>query len=506
MEIMNVINQLQPQEVAELLINQGVEPAAAEEFGAYYEAQGLIESSNELTTKLRELGTPDTTILNVMTITEEDFEDISVSVNENGGIPAIDDLAFLEEVNFEDGMWFDEDDFPEEPIDFPGEPLKLPQNNRPLVFIPGIMATELIDKRTGKKVWPPVGPDGIESSLKSLNEKIQNGGYKNLEPARSTSLNPYTELLHHLDKKCGYSVDRRNLLIFTYNWMQSNKVTAVQLTKAILKFLAVFNKEFGTSFDKVDVICHSMGGIVTRAAIKLNSAAINKTVYIATPHYGAPKAYFILNPAIDNFGLLSEIAFDILKSDNEFDDLDEAFQTLAASCPAVFELLPDAYYLFKLGVIRRVRLSSPPAFGSQQVFSPVFETTIEIVKGYIQTYFNKNKKWHIANEDLFKEFLKAMSFKFSLGEEIPGTHLILYSNKVKTNDTVKWNGYRFSDVTASGRLGDGTVPAYSGSAGESANSVKIAHKSLTHNQLPNDKRVIKKIEEFLELKRLAESV
>ena len=51
------------------------------------------------------------------------------------------------------------------------------------------------------------------------------------------------------------------------------------------------------NWDSVDIVCHSMGGIVTRAACK-QGAPVKRAVYIASPHFGNPMAYFALNPEI----------------------------------------------------------------------------------------------------------------------------------------------------------------------------------------------------------------
>jgi triacylglycerol esterase/lipase EstA (alpha/beta hydrolase family) len=40
-----------------------------------------------------------------------------------------------------------------------------------------------------------------------------------------------------------------------------------------------------------------MGGLVTRAAYK-QGAPIRRAIYIASPHFGNPMAYFALNPEI----------------------------------------------------------------------------------------------------------------------------------------------------------------------------------------------------------------
>lgn len=87
----------------------------------------------------------------------------------------------------------------------------------------------------------------------------------------------------------GYTLGS-NFWTFPYDWRQSNEISGQMLTKFI-------EKKIQGKWNSADIVCHSMGGFVTRAAYK-HGARIKRTVYIASPHFGNPLAYFALNPEI----------------------------------------------------------------------------------------------------------------------------------------------------------------------------------------------------------------
>ncbi|MFY9462322.1 MAG: PQQ-binding-like beta-propeller repeat protein [Candidatus Sungiibacteriota bacterium] len=76
---------------------------------------------------------------------------------------------------------------------------------------------------------------------------------------------------------------------FPYNWRQSNVVTAQQLRDKINEIKVI------CGCGKVDVIGHSMGGLVARQYIQSNlyQGDIDQLIFLGTPHIGAPQAYFV---------------------------------------------------------------------------------------------------------------------------------------------------------------------------------------------------------------------
>jgi hypothetical protein len=116
-------------------------------------------------------------------------------------------------------------------------------------------------------------------------------------------LNVYQPLLEQL-QAMGYE-EGVTLFRFPYDWRNSNRVTARFLRDRIREALAAAKPAYARS-DKVDLLVHSMGGIITRTLVEdearevdgrtpivYNPATegIRKVIFTATPHLGFPEDY-----------------------------------------------------------------------------------------------------------------------------------------------------------------------------------------------------------------------
>ncbi len=98
-------------------------------------------------------------------------------------------------------------------------------------------------------------------------------------------LHTYDDLIATLIAN-GY-VEGTDLFIFPYEWRDSNVFTANLLDDKIdeIKSMCVC--------DKVDIVAHSMGGLVARAYIQSvdYDNDVDQLIFLGTPHRGSPKAY-----------------------------------------------------------------------------------------------------------------------------------------------------------------------------------------------------------------------
>ena len=104
-----------------------------------------------------------------------------------------------------------------------------------------------------------------------------------LDPVRHT----YDDLISTFTKN-GYTLNT-NLFLFPYNWRASNVDSATLLAQKIAEIKAQ------THWPKVDVVAHSMGGIVARQYIESPAYAqnIDQLILLGSPNRGAPKGYLI---------------------------------------------------------------------------------------------------------------------------------------------------------------------------------------------------------------------
>ncbi|HEX2913915.1 MAG TPA: hypothetical protein VH186_24135 [Chloroflexia bacterium] len=142
----------------------------------------------------------------------------------------------------------------------------LPEVVHPIIIVPGILGT-----------WPPA-------------------------PAPRGRLDPitraYDNLLDALEH-IGY-VPGDSLFSFPYDWRRGIKDLAAELGAEIKRIRELgaqkSNTDSGVRIDysKVDLLCHSMGGLVGRAYVQSDGYAgdVNRLVMAATPQKGAIAAYY----------------------------------------------------------------------------------------------------------------------------------------------------------------------------------------------------------------------
>lgn len=77
------------------------------------------------------------------------------------------------------------------------------------------------------------------------------------------------------------------LFTFPYDWRQSNVVAAQKIKSRINEIKEI------CKCNKVDIIAHSMGGLVAREYIQSDKYTkdVDNLIFLGTPHLGAPKAY-----------------------------------------------------------------------------------------------------------------------------------------------------------------------------------------------------------------------
>ncbi len=132
-------------------------------------------------------------------------------------------------------------------------------------------------------IYPVVVIPGILGSWKNFS------GEWVIDPLLGT----YDNLLEEL-RLVGYE-DGVSLFTFPYDWRQPLETTGSELGTALDGFLAQAAARPYVRTDKVDIIAHSMGGLVSRAYIQGNGYRNNarRLITLGTPHLGAPSTYLM---------------------------------------------------------------------------------------------------------------------------------------------------------------------------------------------------------------------
>ena len=187
-----------------------------------------------------------------------------------------------------------------------------------LIFIPGVAGSQLHemnpDGSPGENLWPdglkePVHPEKLHKlSLNPDNPPDPNNPSNPYTPVvpgeilgkiEFLGINYFTKyfyepILDYLEEEgypnqstgCSFGGPRPDMFIFTYDWRMTNYESAQQL-KALVD--CVYTKYPGR---KVNIVTHSMGGLIARRYVLLNPHGhnVNKLITTVAPWLGTPKA------------------------------------------------------------------------------------------------------------------------------------------------------------------------------------------------------------------------
>jgi len=219
----------------------------------------------------------------------------------------------------------------------------------PIIIIPGIMGSRLYKSSTvfnsDMRVWEPsvLTIWSLSENLLSdeiylrpvINEQLYEE--ESSDSAEGREYGPTDEYKNLVDTLCEEFPDRE-IYFFNYDWRKSNEYNAKELHK--------FINSLGT---EVDLVCHSMGGLVASSYYEkygLNGK-VDKIITCGTPYEGAP---YLINAVLNQAILKSE------EDQGGFDKLKEfglAFlgglsEDVKSSFIGVAELLPSEKYISEI--------------------------------------------------------------------------------------------------------------------------------------------------------------
>jgi pimeloyl-ACP methyl ester carboxylesterase len=242
------------------------------------------------------------------------------------------------------------------------ETARATRNKRPVIVIPGILGSELINPKTGERVWPSAfrtSQEGlpISPNLEANRDDLVPG--KIVETAKLAKLLPevyvYRDLLDALRRYAGYREgdwenpgadgDRDTFYVFAYDWRRDNVTNARELVRRIQRLKDKLNRQDL----KFNVVAHSMGGLIARYAAMYgdadlpsgdgaiqptwNGAAhISKIVMIGVPNAGSADAFATL---VEGYSVTEGLR-------RRVPLLNKLTAEDAARTPSVFQLLPHA--------------------------------------------------------------------------------------------------------------------------------------------------------------------
>jgi pimeloyl-ACP methyl ester carboxylesterase len=228
----------------------------------------------------------------------------------------------------------------------------MPGNQPPVIVIPGILGSRLRDAASGEEIWPgsiwsvalgtkehlalPFDPATLRPSAEATADGL-------FEAALGTDF--YGEILRTLERSGGYrrahagrTVDpaRRHYYVFAYDWRQDNVRTAAKLDALIEQI----RRDHGNPALQVDIVAHSMGGLVTRYFLRYGAEDVLPALHrddFKVSDAGASKVRTAILLGTPNLGSVNSLHGFI---DGAKVGLRRIPTEVLATMPSVFQLFP----------------------------------------------------------------------------------------------------------------------------------------------------------------------
>jgi len=240
----------------------------------------------------------------------------------------------------------------------------------PVIFIPGMLGSRLVNRRTGQVVWPDLRVDGDKIALpisspilaQNIDEIVAT---EVVEEAKVSALIPeisvYGPLLEALERYGGYKRgsfdspppggDCDTLYLFPYDWRRD----VVESARALGSKIEELKRRLGRPDLRFDVVTHSMGGLVARyyamyggrdvldAAVVCpdwsGALNLNRIVMIAAPNAGSMNALRVLLKGFSAMSFSGPFGAISRKLSRKL-SLARVSPRVTFTIPAIYQLLP----------------------------------------------------------------------------------------------------------------------------------------------------------------------
>ena len=363
----------------------------------------------------------------------------------------------------------------------------------PVIFIPGIMGSVLVKHNQpptpNEIIWPDklcsiprLADDLVIRFLRDLrldNQGVTAEDIIRTKPTGYLSCNGedvYDSFIRFLQYTVGYQEDL-NLFVLPYDWRDDLRKAAQKLADKVAR----------TGTDKVDIVAHSMGGLVARYCMnKLStcSTKVRKIILMGTPNYGSVDSYVMLHPE------LGKCLNPVSKGRELYciDRLAKTFQRTTMTFPGVYQLLPTRKFFSMYRAIFDDRYPSDTAGAG--LLNGGGNPSAALL-----TTYSENEDSKLENQDLILDALRFHGegpmgmgeiLRFSgetyliVGSGVP-TALIVQKSLIRKIDISEtdWDAFAID--------GDGTVPLHSADGLEVENGTRCVsyieeeHGNLTKN-------------------------
>lgn len=224
----------------------------------------------------------------------------------------------------------------------------------PVIFIHGVLGSRLENKTTQEHVWPGNVSRLLSYDYSDLAFEINP---ESLEPMPGAVVPSaifdgaagqdfYGKIIHTLSEIGGYKLStvgekvdptKKNYYVFLYDWRQDNVKSAAQLTD----YIEQIRLDYDDPTLKVDIVAHSMGGLVTRYYMRYGKQDVldDNDFDMKVTHYGAERVRRVVLLGTPNLGSISTLNYFITGIDIGINQI--GTETLA-TMPSLFQLFPHS--------------------------------------------------------------------------------------------------------------------------------------------------------------------
>lgn len=234
----------------------------------------------------------------------------------------------------------------------------VPIGKAPIIIIPGITGSDLVNSKTNEVVWFKAGRSK-DDDIRLPISPILSRNRDNLVPKdilREIKLlkflpeiEIYERLANALETKGGYTEgkwdapgkngDRDTYYVFPYDWRRDN----VENARLLVTKVEALKRKLGNRNLKFNIIAHSMGGLIARYAAMYGNTNIpvgppkptwvgarnfDKIFLVGTPNEGSVST---INALLNGFSYVGGINLPFIQDISRFD---------AFTIPSLYQLLP----------------------------------------------------------------------------------------------------------------------------------------------------------------------
>lgn len=296
------------------------------------------------------------------------------------------------------------------------------KGKNPVILIPGILGSELVNKVSGEKVWFSVRRSKdddlklpISTSLARSRDNLVPGDILRSIKFLFASQDFYGDFAQVLQKSGGYteeSIDdptgslRDKFFVFPYDWRRDNVETA----RILVQKLDALKRKTGEKDIKFKIVAHSMGGLIARYAAMygnrdLTSARpkpnwagarlIDEIYLFGTPNHGAADSFLTL---LEGYGAIDGVNLPFVRDMNaaEVFTMPSLFQLLPHSENQVFydeDLKPLKVDLFDYRTWEKYGWS---IYGDPDLFKKNSEAGVARLETYLEQVLQRASRFHAA--------------------------------------------------------------------------------------------------------------